>query len=188
MKAQVNYYVILTITYNFRDEKDGQYLPMDKPESLDKFGFYPTDAEVAYWDEHWMDRKYCGEIPAKNLPYFLQEIGAATTCQTMGALTLEYGHLPAISFESEGYGYEQRINAYVSPVLPSEELYKAFEALPEGQQEVVRERVANELEKSLEYLEKDILNLGWLTEDEDPEMPEFMSEIEVDLYQLRLAL
>lgn len=79
-------------------------------------------------------RKYCGILTADQLKEMLEEEGYWSTCETMGALTLEFGLLPAISFDFEDENSFK--NAYVSPILWNEDgIYKALDKLPKKQRE-----------------------------------------------------
>lgn len=70
--------------------------------------------EIEYSKQH---RKYVGLLTAKKLEEFLDSINSIVgTCDTMGSITLEYGWLPAVSFETENSECWECI--YVSPVIP----------------------------------------------------------------------
>ena len=108
------------------------------------------DAEDEYVKYH---RKYVGHMltfaEIKELAEYFY-----STCQTMGSLTLEYGHLSSISWNvDDAAGYS--LNAYISPIVyNAEEFNKAIESYEEDHIKAVMERDCwPRLEEAEEMLE-----------------------------------
>lgn len=180
---QLNYYVIFSVTYKYRDV-DGQFLPIQgKPEMVKRPLFVPTDVEDI--DGKLKDRKYCATLTPDQLIEFMKETEFTDTCQTMGSLTLEYGMLPAISFEYYDYNYS--VNAYVSPVPGSDHAtYSEFEKLDEKQQAAIQNKIGNKMHRVLSYLEKDLLESEYWKD--EFELPEFAKSVDIDFHQMELEL
>lgn len=89
--------------------------------------------------------------------------------ETMGSLTVEYGWLPAKSYESETDWYNNRTNAYISPLFE----FKGFENI-EKETHCMKSNYLYQ-----EKLEKEVFeaidneNLGWFYE-----VPEFVYNLD----------
>jgi hypothetical protein len=186
MNAQIKYYIIFTISYQERDNETGQFLSMPYlPKIVKRPLFVPTDVER---DENRISKKYIGLLTPDQLIEFVDLCEFTDTCQTQGALTLEYGLLPAISFsETDSYYYGYEFNAYISPVISNyDDLCDELDKLPEKQKEVVLNRVYKETDSILNYLENDLLDKIDETYNLDEiELPSFCQEFFIDLFQLQ---
>jgi hypothetical protein len=63
-------------------------------------------------------RKYTAELSKDQFKRFIDDTGLIMQdIETLGSLTVEYGHLPAFSFDGDRYDYPELIwqNAYVTP-------------------------------------------------------------------------
>ena len=93
---------------------ESRFLP-DK-EVLDKLECTEDDDCADFEDMYPHHRKYCGILTQEEFDKFIESTGlVAEDVETMGSLTLEFGHLPAISFNA-GYDALGYVNAYVSPL------------------------------------------------------------------------
>lgn len=181
MKAQIQYHIILTIDVNKQENYCRTNLNSIKPAIVKTRRFVVTETEVEepeYFSKH---RKYCGVVSAQELIEFLDDLSPEYTCQTMGALTLEFGWLPAISFDVPGY-YGYSTNAYVSPVW-SEEAEKAFEEIrttDEQKKLIVEREIWPKLEAAMLWLEEE-----WNQPDAEETIPDV---VEVNVEQMQLAI
>jgi hypothetical protein len=64
-------------------------------------------------------RKYCGILSYEELLTLIEQIDVQEVNRTQGMLTIEYGHMPAISM-SDSWDGRSDINIYVSPVFDDE--------------------------------------------------------------------
>lgn len=79
----------------------------------------------------WGSRKYVATLTADELKEFAEQFGVSAneTCHTMGALTVEYGLTPAISWDCRDTQYNGYLcNAYVSPLVGTGEDFDKIEA------------------------------------------------------------
>jgi hypothetical protein len=179
MKITLKYYVILTAEYIERNEQ-GQFNPFKHalPEVVKRF--YPTDIEYLDENETILSRKYCGELTADELLQFIEDCYFYYTIGTMGSLTLEYGHLDAISFESEAvYPDDVRLNAYISPIPENiEEIGKVYENADSGIQNSITRQMTEKLMQILDFLENDAIDAD--------ELPEYCRSFSLDTEQMEL--
>ena len=78
--------------------------------------FHVTETETDEPETYKAHRKYVGLLDAMQTEKFLDEIGAFSTCETMGSLTLDFGWLPAVSFQTESAHFGFWDCCYISPV------------------------------------------------------------------------
>jgi len=154
MRAKVEYYIIFTIEiYRDRYHK----LKHIKPRVVKYPDFIVTEKKPEY-EEISVYRKYVGILSPKKLKDFMEECMFDESNKTMGALTIEYGLIPAVSFSSDHYGYY--FNAYISPIPHREDeqiLISILETHP--QPNMIRQRVGRKLYQCLDVLEN-TLNTG----------------------------
>lgn len=179
MKAKVLYYVILTIQVF-----DTLRMNNVKPKMVKRPLFYPTDVEDNNYDGiKSVSRKYCGRLSFEQLVEFLNECNFTSTCQTMGALTMEYGFLDAVSFEASGEDYydgsSYSLNAYISPIY-DDEFYEGFGDVPEDR----KPEVWAHMKKCLDWLQNDALDELYDIKYKDVEAPAYLNEVYFDIQQL----
>lgn len=157
MKTKVNYHVIYSI---------------DTPENISRVK--PSYIKGRTWKvtesgksddiepdpdtgKKWNHRKYCAVLRAEQLREMLDR-ESWSTCKTMGAITLEYGWMDAISFDfrdSEAFR-----NAYISPLIEDwKQLDTIMSKHTEEQQKLIGERV---LRPKVEELLDGLENLEWV--------------------------
>ena len=111
---EVNYYVILSI-----DIPKGSFFRRyyDK-DILKKFDLQITEAGESDYIEGYKHRKLVSQLTEDQLQEFIDEFYLyPEDVMTMGSLTIEYGLLPAVSFNAEDYEYGACINCYISPLF-----------------------------------------------------------------------
>lgn len=141
MQAKLRYYIIYTLDVH---KDNDQSIKQCKPDIVRYPLFQVTETEdesVSEWCK--AHRKYVGILTGEQLVKFLEQIGACSTCQTMGALTPEFGMLPAISFDTENCYYGYSDNAYVSPIFSGETdkaVNKAVEEFSKDQKQAMAEQ------------------------------------------------
>ncbi len=153
MKTEIQFYVILTLDI-IKDS--GATIKQCKPSLVKYPKFIVAETEVEEADYFSQHRKYTGIITIDELQQFIDDCYFDFTCQTMGALTLEYGMLPAISFDCDSNYDGYNINAYISPIFSPETETKLESLLPndEKQQKAVAEsEIYPIFEKALDILE-----------------------------------
>lgn len=175
-RLYLNYHIICTI-----DVFKGQDISLKniKCSLFRKLRVTETEVEEPeYYSKH---RKYCGLLSPKETVKFINEMGFYSTCQTMGALTLEYGMLDAISFDDDSDAY--RVNAYISPIFTEStdqylesELMPVKETMPE-QFKIICERIYKKTGLALDMLKNFFKNDGHIAK-----------SFRVDLWQLSLIL
>ena len=107
--------------------------------------FQATDKEN---ENGWQSHKYCGIIDWRQSKELFNIYDFTDTMPTMGAITLETGTLPAISFDV--YFNDYSIHAYVSPLIPDD---FNLDMLPERQQELIHAAINRKCESVLTRLE-----------------------------------
>jgi len=125
-----------------------------KPKMLNKTSLFQVTEDQPEDEYTLKHRKYTGITDWRQTKELLSQFDFNETCQTMGSLTIEFGLLPAISFNAyDDYG-NFNINAYVSPIVENEEqLSKEFGKLTEEQREAKGKIISNKLGKCLDRLE-----------------------------------
>ena len=137
MKPEFNFYVIFTIDI-IKAADTWITLSKIKPKTVTRKNFTVTESandEPEYYKTH---RRYCGILSIDDLEKFISDCDFDDTCQTMGALTLEYGLLPAISFSA--YAEDYTFNAYISPIF-SDKTEAALGTLPENARPIAQEGI-----------------------------------------------
>jgi hypothetical protein len=174
MKTKVKWLVIINIMY-LKDTK----LSEIKPDIIKYPLFRATDIEK---EDQYINRKYYGTLTFEQLSDLFRECSFTDTCQTMGSLTLEYGMLPAISFDINENWYS--INAYISPIYDNIEFLESLKDLKDWQ----LNRVWAMTDKLMKWLENDSLEIEWwnLNENELNKIPQFVKECYFDFQQLEL--
>lgn len=100
-------------------------LKEEKPKCVKKPTWYVTETEVEDPEYFFTHRKYCADdITTKQLIEFLDEVEFDETNNTLGAVTLLHGTLPAISFNK--YEGNTEHNAYVSPLMIDDQLNELY--------------------------------------------------------------
>lgn len=181
IKSNVKYQVIYSIDI---PRSENETLISDcKTDLLRKTSIFevtetdPDDFDVKY------HRKYRGLLTASQTEKFLDEIEAHSTCETMGSLDLNFGWLPAISFETDNSHYGYWDCCYISPVV-LDDSPDDFDPKNNKQDALI---LQNEIHPKLDTL---IDNLRKIL-DYDPDSPgdaeiSLVSEIYFDLDQMHL--
>jgi hypothetical protein len=115
----MRFFVIYTIDIP-ATEKITEYYP---PQHRSKRWYISEEDDQYDYDylggnwEKGKHRKFCGELTKEEFTKFVDKIGLyAEDIETMGSLTMEYGYIPAISFNYEiCYMDEPILSAYVTP-------------------------------------------------------------------------
>lgn len=130
MKVRTLFYVIYTIdTHEKISRVKPDYIKHPKFKVTENEGEFISDCEKPF--NH---RKYVGIIDAHELLDILKE-EYSSTYETMGALTLEFGMLDAISFQFEDQ--EAWRGAYISLIFDeTEEFCKEMDTIPKDQWEI----------------------------------------------------
>lgn len=169
MKAELKYFVITSL-----DTPKG-YIRMNKPNVLRK-NTKVTESSNSEDMPNYVHRKYCSEFNKTQLKELLNE-NWFETCKTMGALTIEYGFMDAISFNFENC--DAYLNSYISPIISNEnELISELDKLPETVKDIKISRIQSKLKR--------IMNLLYnLNPHNEIHLPESFS---IDLNQIELEL
>jgi len=179
MKAEFKYYVILTIDTH----KDGLHnsIRAVKPDIVKKRSIWTVTETECEDDWQAAHRKYVGILDGQQLETLFEQCYFCHACDTMGALTLEFGMMDAVSFEDENFSDGYVINAYVSVIWAdeTEELFaKAGEGLTKEQKQAIAENeIWPEFRKRFDALRN-------VLETEDFE--ELQRPVDVNPFQLQL--
>jgi hypothetical protein len=151
MKTKMKFSIILSI--DIYDK--GWKLSAVKPEIVKHPLFYKTESEA---DEDCVKihRKYCGTLSIDELYKLIEQINITSSCDTQGALTLEYGFMPAISLTDDDGGYT--INLYVSPIFDDEteeKIQKVLGNITEGSKNIIVDTVTGpHFDRAMELLKE----------------------------------
>ncbi len=153
MKVGIQYFVITSL-----DCEDGE-INRNKPGVLKsrKHTYVSESGESEYdylRDEDpsspkLVHRKYCSHLTAKQVKELL-DYDWFETCDTMGSLSLEYGLIPAVSFNFEvgGYDYTAFLNSYISAVVVNEEeLCGELDKLDKDTAEIKSKKIGQKLDR-----------------------------------------
>jgi hypothetical protein len=179
INVTIDYHLIVSIDCYKSDYP--RTIAQVKPDFLKKRNFFVTETEVEdpeYYSQH---RKYCGIISAEKLEEIVQnEIYPEDVCQTMGALTIEFGMLPAISWSVFEHGYD--INVYVSPIFRDngQDIQVNLDKLNDKQKEVVYKRIDTIVSNAMDRLENNT--------DEYEDDFGFLKSATIDFAQLEFQL
>ncbi|MBU2249278.1 MAG: hypothetical protein KKD77_21200 [Gammaproteobacteria bacterium] len=166
MKVELQFQIIFTVNV----DKGGCAPRLDdlKPGIVRSRKFRVTEEEVEEPEYQAKHRKYVGYVNWDGLRSFLEDLCPSEVCDTMGALTLEYGLLPAVSFSDGNDGYSR--NAYISVIIDpaSEEvMYRKLEQLPDNQRDAVVEATIQPFlkrahESLLQYRDEELDAVAWM--------------------------
>lgn len=180
MKVEIQFYVILTLDI----VKDSNTtIKSCKPDLVKYPKFIVTETEVEeinYFSKH---RKYTGILTIEELASFVDNCYFDSTCQTMGALTIEYGMLPAISFSCDSNYDGYNINAYISPIFSPETEKKLSETQPKDEKQakaIAEAEICPIMDKAMDILEHYLDN----DFDENTENLKALNEIHPEQLQL----
>ena len=118
-----------------------EYFGKDKLIQTEDNSSYDYDYLEGAW-ENGKHRKFAGLLSSKDLKGFLDDTGLCfEDCETMGSLTLEFGHIPAFSFRGDNYDTIE--GAYITPMIPNNAgmSYDEFLELPELSQKRVQDKI-----------------------------------------------
>jgi hypothetical protein len=158
-RINLKYYVILTIDIPKSDNASTLKQVKSNIPLLRKFKVTENEVEEPeYYKQH---RKYVGILPANSIKKLIEQCEFDTTCNTMGALTLEYGFVPAVSFDfRDGGYYGYYINAYISPIIEEKSDTYIYNELSDinnlypNQLEFYREKLGNKIDIALNMLKE----------------------------------
>jgi len=174
MKTTTKFSIILSIDIY----DDGWKLSSVKPKIVQYPLFYKTESEA---DEDCIKihRKYCGCLSFDELITLIEQVNITDTCDTMGALTLDYGFLPAVSMTDNDGGWN--INLYVSPIFDDEteeKIQKAIGEISEMSKDIVFDTVIGP------HFDKIMALLKDFPEDDAIEELRILSETELDIQNM----
>jgi hypothetical protein len=120
--------------------------------------------DLAYLGDIWAEegngfhRKYCGELTKEQLKEFIWDMGLYYDCETMGSLTLEYGHLPAFSMRADNMFSDFIDCCYVSPLIenPLSQVFEGpeeFDELPSDLRDILVDQVSERMCRNFERIQ-----------------------------------
>lgn len=125
MKVQVKYVVLFSVINYITQFKAANKIKDITPNIINSkvkgkrvYKLSAKEKEELDYDLTMYSHKYLTELNKEQLLELFNECCFRECCDTMGSITLEYGHLPAISFTyyNEGFG-QYEYNAYISPLI-----------------------------------------------------------------------
>lgn len=183
MNAKINYYIIGTVDVYSESRFEGSRIEDVLPDFFNwkngrKRVFHQTEGSNEAEEPATKHRKYCGIVTPEQLEK-IREDNYIQTCQTMGALTMEYGWLGAISWDldiTSAWHNDCSCNLYVSPIVADEsfeEIDSIMKSLPEKVREIKCKKIQSQLQVALDRLEQ---------------LENFIENIEIDPLQCELEL